>query len=206
MTSSQDPWGEYQAGQALPYSQPVYPDSGTGTASVPAYPPYPQAYPQAYPPAGFPPGYVLPPGYQLVPVMPFAPVRPPRPAAATASAVLQFVQSGLVAMGSLVLLIPGSFDSWNFSSEFTVLGVLALLCMGLLIGGGVTMMSGRLPLTVAGCVLSLGISVYIAIRLSGFTDDGEFIAPVLYAVLPIIALAMGCSGDVRRWGLDRRTH
>ncbi len=150
MTSSPDPFGYFPP----PSGPPTYPDSGTSAAYSP------------YPPIGYPVGYPV--GYQLVPLVP---VGPRRPGTAIASAVLQFVQSGFVLIGAFWLLFVGSvgetFRVRSGADEATGLGVAALLAFGLLIAGGVMVLSGRVAMTVLACLVSLGISAYFVVRMAG---------------------------------------
>ena len=61
-----------------------------------------------------------------------------------------------------------------------------------------------LPLIVIGCLVSLGLSAYWLVRISGisYADFGLWV-PIIYAVLPIIALALTMGAEVRRWARQR---
>ena len=206
MTSGPNWNGQYPAG-----GQPGY-DPVTGQPLPPGPPVYSAVDPYAPPPAApYPaPGYAgYPPvGYQLVPMYPMVPPPPPKPGGAVAAGVLAFVQAGFVLMGSLFIFTGAAgFDSVNnsdLSSEFTVIGILTLIAGGLLIAGGVTIMNRRPALLGVGGGLSIAISVYFVIRLSDYAGlDFAIWVPLIYAVLPIIAIALSLGAEVRAWSRAR---
>ena len=180
-------------GQPLPPGPPAY------SAVDPYAPPAPYSAPAfgGYPPAG----------YQYVPMYPMVPAVPRKPGGAVAAAVLGFVQSAFVLLGALVILTGAAgFDSIDnsLSSEFTVVGILTLISGGLLIAGGVTILNRRPALLSVGCGLSVAISVYFVIRLSDYSGlDFALWLPLIYAVLPIIAIALSLGADVRAWSRAR---
>lgn len=213
------------------YPTAGYPATGYAPAQYPAAQQYPpaQQYPQAqyasgqqfptpgYPPpgrpvAGYPAGYgppaYGPAGYQLVPMYP-VPQRPARPGGATAAAVLAYVQSGFVLVGG-VSMFSGSagLDSLSrgtsLSSELTVMGVVTVLAGGLLIAGATTTLNRKPGLLLLGSGLSIAISLYFAIRLMDTVFGFALWLPILFAVLPIIAIALACTKDVRGWARARR--
>ena len=213
----------------LPYSAAPMSAPMTYTAPPPAYPQaagVPPVYGAAYPPAGYqapyPPPYQAPfpaaPGYPMMyPGYPMAPVKPRRPGAATGSAVLAFVQSGLNIIGGFVLFGGGSaltneyrygYDDSSYplvsAQSLTILGIGALVSGGLLIAGGATLLGRRTALLIIGTLLSLGISAYIAVAISGIRYVGFALwAPLTYAVLPIISLCLLFGSDIRRWLRER---
>ena len=198
LTSGAPPAGyPYQPPPGYPAAPPVYPVAG----QLP--PAHPAQYPPGYP---YPGGY--PQGVQMVPIYggyPMVPAKPSRPGAATAAAVLAFVQSGFVLIGGISLLsgaseFGSSFRYGSLSSEFTVVAIITLIAGGLLIGGGATLLSRKSVWITAGCLVSLGVSVYWVVRISGvpYASLGLW-APILFAVLPIIALSLTMGRDVRAW-------
>ncbi|QNK81178.1 hypothetical protein [Nakamurella sp. PAMC28650] len=184
-------------GQPLPPGPPAY-------SAVDPYAPQPPAYPLTYP-GHAPPGYPgqPPPGYQFVPMYPLVPVRPPKPGGAIAAAVLAFVQAGFVLIGSVFMFSGASFstngDRNRYSSEFTVIGFVLLVVGGLLIAGGTTMLNRRSTLLGVGGLLSIALSVYFVIRLTDFAFGLAVWVPIIYAVLPILAIALSMGSDVRSW-------
>lgn len=201
------------------YPVPGYPTTGYPAASYPpaGYPvqQYPLGYPaQQYapgyaapgyaapgqPPPGYPGGYP-PVGYQMVPMYPR---RPARPGGATAAAVLAYVQSGFVLIGGVVMFSGSDLSRGNnLSSELTVIGILTVLAGGLLIAGATTLLSRKPALLLLGNALSIAISLYFVIRLMDFVYGVALWVPILFAVLPIISIALACTADVRAWARAR---
>jgi len=196
--SAVDPYAP-PTGSQPGHPQPGYPQSG-----------YPQTgYPQSgYAQPGYPqqPGY--PAGYQLVPMYQ-VPRRPPRPGAAVAAAVLAYVQSGFVLIGGISLFSGASELGYNteraltggsrISSELTVVAIITILAGGLLIAGATTVLNRKPVLLTIGCALSLGISVYFVIRLVDFVGGIGLWVPILFAILPIISIALTKGSEVRAW-------
>ena len=192
----------------LPYTAPP----------PPMYPqaPMPPVYGVTYPPGAYQPPYP-PPGYPMMyPGYPVAPLKPRRPGAATGSAVLAFIQSGLNIIGGFVLFSGGSaltsYDRYAYDTTYplisaeslTFLGIGALVSGGLLIAGGATLLSRRTALLIIGTLLSLALSAYIAVAISGVRYVGFALwAPLSYAVLPIISLCLLFGSDTRRWLRER---
>ncbi|MTD16968.1 hypothetical protein GIS00_23820 [Nakamurella sp. YIM 132087] len=194
----------YQAPPPPPgYAQPGY-----------AQPGYPQPYPPGYPPQA---GYGYPP-YAMPVYYPVVPPRPARPGAATASAVLQFVQSGFVLIGAIYTLggsmifdlvdsssfyYSGGSSGWEstYGTQFTVVAVATFLVGGLLIAGGATLLGRRSLLTVIACLGSLAISVYWIIFVTNLVSVLQALLwlPIMLAVMPIISLALVMGGSVRTW-------
>lgn len=211
-------YGE-QAAYAVPGGDPAagYPAAG--------YPP-PGYPPPGYPAPGYPaPGYGLPPGYPGQPGYP-GPYGypgygmrpgPARPGGATASAVLMFIQAGLVLISTFYVLFFASLASGVNSSglagnsletEWTLIGILQLVSVGLLIFAGVQLIGGSRNarnLCIAACGVQLGLVIYWIIRISSLpdfsTDDPTFffVAPLMYAVLPVVALPLGLGKQVSEY-------
>lgn len=218
--SAVDPYAQYtypqqpapQTGQQPPFAQPYpgYPQAGSAQSGFPQ-PGFPQsAYPQsAYPQPGYQ-SYGAPAGYQLVPMYAGPPARAARPGGAVAAAVLAFVQSGFVLIGGVVLLSATStaydlgFNS-RLGAELTIVAVLILLAGALLIAGGTALLGRKSTLMSVGTGLSLAISVYFVIKLADFANGGTIWLPIIYAILPIIALALSMGSDVRVWIKARNT-
>jgi hypothetical protein len=203
------PAQEYPAQGYPPAGYPGagYPPGGPAQQYAPGY--AAAGYPVAgQPPAGYPGGYA-PVGYQMVPMYP-VPGRPAKPGAATAASVLAYVQSGFVLIGSLVMFSGSAgLDDFsrgnNLSSELTVIGILTVLAGGLLIAGATTLLNRKPGLLLLGNALSIAVSLYFVLRLMDFVYGIALWVPILYAVLPIISIALACTTDVRTWA-RARTH
>jgi len=135
---------------------------------------------------------------------------PVRPGAATASAVLMFIQGGIVLFSTLYVLFfaslagsvsaAGLSEADSYETEFTIIGILQLVSVGLLIFAGIQLLggSGR-TLAIVACGLQLAFVVYWMIRIGSLPEFGGdsggffFVVPLFYAVLPVVALplAMG---------------
>ncbi len=174
------------------YQQPGYPHPG-----------YPQpgyqqpGYPLGYGAQG-PPPYGVPFGYQMVPMV--AP-RPPKPGGAVAAAVLGYIQSGFVLIGGLALFSGAAgFEilDGRIGGELTVIAILAVIAGGLLVAGATTLLNRKPALLNVGAALSLVISLYFIIRLSDF-EFGVVWVPIIYAVLPILIIALAAGREVRSW-------
>lgn len=214
------PVGGYPAGgyPTTGYGAPATGYQGYPAAGAPG-PGYPgQQYsspgygPPAYsapgqPPAGYPGGYA-PIGYQLMPMYP-VPQRPIRPGGATAAAVLAYVQSGFVLIGGISMFSGSAgLDSLSrgsdLSSELTVIGIITVLAGGLLIAGATTLLGRKPGLLLMGNGLSIAISLYFLVRLMNSILSFGLWVPILFAVLPVISIALACSADVRAWARARR--
>lgn len=210
-----DPVTGQPLSQPMPSAQGFDPATGQPYAQQPYGQPYGQpAYGQPYPPQGYaqqpygqPQGYP-PAGYAYA--VPVPPAK--RPGTAVAVAVLQFVQAFSVLWAGIGLLAgadafrsAGAFRSFgSVSTELTLIAVVTLVAGALLIAGGVTVLSNKLPLTYAGCGLSLVLSVYWLIRpmIEG-ADFASWIGVVLlWSVLPIISLAL--TPSVNKWVQQRK--
>ncbi len=227
-----DPFG-YPVAPPTPAGYPTqgYPTQGYPAAGQPATGQPPAGYPgNGYPPAGYlaqqyapghgAPGYpgpgqpapghpagYAPVGYPMMPMFP-GPGRPTKPGGATAAAVLAYVQSGFVLIGGVVMFSGSAglddFDRGsNLSSELTVIGIITVLAGGLLIAGATTLLNRKPALLLIGNALSIAVSLYFVLRLMDFAYGIGLWVPILYAVLPIISVALACTADVRAWARAR---
>lgn len=203
----QDPsyTGQYRAqGGGYPppgYSAPGYPAPGQAPGyPAPGYPPNPgYGSPYGYPPYGY-----------------GGPRGPVRPGAATASAVLMFIQAAVVLISTLYVLFFASLASGissatggsSLETELTIIGILQLVSVGLLIFAGVQLLGGNATgrvLTMIACGVQLALVVYWMVRISSLPDfdtDGStffFVVPLMYAVLPVVALALGVGKPVTEY-------
>ena len=185
----------------------------------------PQAYaaPQyGYPPYGYPyPGYGHPGPWGPVP-----PRRPQRPGTVITSAVLAFVQAGVVLIASLYVWFfasvidvlaednPAVFGSSRMNALATEVGVLAivqLVSVVLLVAAGIRALSARTRaawlLTVAAHAVQVVLAVYWAVRLvtlmneaPGTDSTGALAAvTIFFAAAPVVGLGMVVGGSGRRW-------
>jgi len=214
---------EFSAGQpSYPPAQPGYQQFPPG---VPLAQSGYQQYPQDFPPAQsgyqqFPPGYQpTPPGYSQSPPgypgygpvgYPMAPAfagaasKAPRPGSALAAAVLAFVQAGFLLISGVITATVGSDASggpFDFGGpDLIVVGWLTVIAGGLLIAGATSILNRRRTILIVGTLLSIGISLYYFFRFFSQTaHNGEITLPLVFAVLPVIALALTMSADVRAW-------
>jgi hypothetical protein len=212
------PTGGY--GYPAPAHGPLAPP-GYGYPPAPGYG-YPYGYPYGYA-GGYP--YAYPSGHPA-PWWPVAPQQPRRPGQVVTSAVLAFVQAGLVVLASLYVWffasildlaaqepgVPSSIG--GFASEVGVLAVVQLLSSALLVAGGVRALVRRSRpawwLLIAAHGVQVLLTVYWAIRLTAFFDDvpgpdpsGVFVAfTLLFAAAPVVGLGLVVVGAGRRWFED----
>lgn len=176
--------------QQQPYQQPGYLPPGYAPPGYPAQLP-PGAYPPgAYPSGGYPPGY------------PAGPGGPVKPGVVTAAAVLAYVQAGFLVFGGLVSFagarVLADLDvSVGGSGLLTVLGVLALVAAGLLIAGGVAIHHRKPGLLIAGCAVSLALSLWWLVLLG--QESAGVTMPLLFTVLPIISVSLALGATARAW-------
>ena len=207
----QTSYGYGPGGQPPGYGQPPpgydQPPPGYGQPP-PGYGQPPPGYGQ------FPPGYPAPYGYptQRGPV---------RPGGATASAVLMFIQSGVVLISTFYVLFFASLASGvssagvsgadSYETEFTIIGILQLVSVGLLIFAAVQLLGGSSrTLTIVACGVQLAFVVYWMIRIGSlpeFDGDGTaffFVVPLMYAVLPLVALPLATQKVVAEYVAAKR--
>jgi len=218
-----DPGGPGYTGppaSAYPLGQPVHPDPGPYGNPGYANPGYanpgyanPGYAAQGYAGPGYPgaghPGYG-PPSYSIYP----DPARRfGRPGQVIGTAVLSYVQAGLLTLAGVILL-SGSWAASDFSNgdgsqsdwgaQFALAGFGDLAAAGLLIAGGVLFAGGRrLGRTLV--TIALGLCLVEAVFWLAKLGDGDgVIVPwvIFFIVLPIIGSSLSFAAPVRDW-LDR---
>jgi hypothetical protein len=210
---------------------PVNPWADPATQTQPGSP-YLGPPPTAPAPYGQPPqyGYAQPygyPGYGYPgPWGPVPPQGPKRPGQVITSAVLAFVQAGVVLIASLYLWFfasiidlaaegnPGVYSASRvdaLATEGTVLAIVQLLASVLLVVAGIRALSARTRtawlLTVGAHAVQVVLVVYWAVRLSTLAneapgpDPGGALAAVtiFFAAAPVVGLGMVLVGAGRRW-------
>jgi hypothetical protein len=137
-----------------------------------------------------------------------------RPGAATAAAVLAFVQAGITAVpGVLALIGSSSFGGGNAESWISTIAILA--GVALLIVGGVQLMGGKdRNMLVIACGLEIAISLYFIIRTLSLDTEGIEDASygqglligfaVFFAVMPVIALVLSFGAPTTQYLQSRR--
>ncbi|MBN9609163.1 MAG: hypothetical protein J0I11_07580 [Actinobacteria bacterium] len=177
------------------YEQQAYPQQ-PGPYGQPGYPPPPP--PPQYAAPGYPaPGYAAP-GYG-------APAGLARPGMVTAAAVLCFIWGGFAIIGSLISMLGGAVvsavgsactqagtDSTGVCEAasgaggfLVVVGIVLIVCAGLLIWGGVVALSGKnskVSVIACGILVIAEIAMMIASGSVAFSIFGV-IVPILIIVL-----------------------
>ena len=224
MTTGGNPWADP--------STPTQP--GSPYQGPPPTQPYPHPSPYGYPGYGAPgygaPGYGYPgygaPGHGYPgPWAPVPPRPPQRPGQVITTAVLAFVQAGVVLFSSLYLWFIASFVDIaaagdpsmssarvdSLTREGTVLAVVQLLSVVLLVTAGIRALSARTRtswlLAVAAHGIQILLAVYWAVRLVAVMNDfpgggpgGGFAAfTLVFAAAPLVGLGMVAVGPGRRW-------
>lgn len=157
-----------------------------------------------------PAGYSAPYGYPMQ-------RGPIRPGGATAAAVLMFIHAGIVLISTFYVLFFASFAGGVNSSglaensletEWTVIGILQLVSVGLLLFAGIQLLTGGANgriLSLIACGIQLALVIYWMIRignLAEFNGDGTrffFVVPLMYAVLPLVALPISLGKPVTEY-------
>lgn len=180
-----------------------YPQYGPGATASGGYYSAEKPYGAADP--GYPPGY--PQGY---------PAYPPtlRPGSVTATAVLAYVEAAMVLFGSLGAFAGGQFLRDNVFVEsvrgwgayFITLGVVGLVVGGLLIAGGVQVAGGNPMLVRFGNAGTLALCVgWLVLFLGPGSGQADGIVwPLIFAVMPVIGLALLGTEAAKRWLASRR--
>jgi hypothetical protein len=210
-----------------PWADPSTPTQpGSPYQGPPPTAPQPYGYPapHGYPGYGYP-GYGYP-GYGFPgPWGPVPPRAPQRPGQVITSAVLAFVQAGVVLFASLYLWFIASFvdlaaqgDPTVSSSrvdalttEATVLAVVQLVSVVLLVAAGIRALTTRTRtawlLAVAAHGVQVVLAVYWAVRLTTLLDEIPGAGPqgamaaftIVFAASPLVGLGMVLFGAGRRW-------
>jgi hypothetical protein len=208
-----------------PYGYPGYGPAQPGYGYPPGQPYY------GYPP-GQPYGYGSPYGYPAAPYgAPGAwwpvPAPPPRrPGQVITSAVLAFVQSGLVLFASLYVWFFASIadiassgrpdvytseTARRLATEGTVLAVVQLFSVALLVIGGILALNRRTPtayrLLAGAHIVQVVLALYWAGRLldvlghlPGADGEGSLAAfSLFFLVGPAVSLGLLLNGSSRRW-------
>lgn len=134
-----------------------------------------------------------------------------RPGSTTAAAVLAFVQGGLTLIASAILMIGlGAISSIEddpsiggvdiddgMLAMIWVAAIVGLIGAGLLIWAGVKALSGT-----AGTLFIVAMALQIALCIFWLTQGGFL--PILFAIMPIIALALFLGGPAKQYEASRR--
>jgi hypothetical protein len=216
VTSNGNPWADpstpTQAG--TPYQGP--PPTAPQPYGQPSYGGYP-GYGQ--------PGYGQP-GYGYPGAWGAFPPRPPqRPGQVITTAVLAFVQAGVVLFSSLYLWFIASFVDLaaagdpsissarvdSLTREGTVLAIVQLLSVVLLVTAGIRALGARTRvswlLVLAAHGIQVLLAVYWAVRLVSLMNDfpgggpggGFAVFTLVFAASPLVGLGMVVVGPGRRW-------
>jgi hypothetical protein len=216
--SDPNPWAD-PATQTQPGSPYLGPPP-TAPAVPYGYPPqYGQPAPYGYPGQGYS-GYGYPGPWGPVP-----PRRPQRPGPVITSAVLAFVQGGVVLLASLYVWFfasvlgvvsqenPGVYADRmdSLSTEVTVLAILGIASVVLLVVAGIRALSARTRaawlLTIAAHAVQIVLAVYWAVRLVTFMNDipgpdssaALAAVSIVFAAAPVVGLGLLLSTSSRRW-------
>jgi hypothetical protein len=171
------------------------------------------------PPGGFPQAPQAPAYQQGYGGMPQAPQEYSggpiqRPGGTTAAAVLAFVQGGITLITTGILMIAlaaitdiankaddttaGGIDISGSLAEGWIVSIVQLIGVGLLIYGGVKLLSGTPgPLFMIACGLQIALVIYWLVR------SAAPVVPVVLAVMPIVALALTFSGTHKQFVASR---
>ena len=186
-------------------------------------------YPQSggFQQPGTPPGGYAQPAYPSAPSYPNSGYNNPnqltntRPGSATAAAVLGFVQAGITLITTILMLIGlAGVGSGGDGGELALAWIVTLaqaLGAALLIYGGVQLISGTgRTIFLAATGVELAICLYYLIRILSLDTSSELpgaselkssaaMIPILFAVMPVIALCLALTGNVAAWAQSKRT-
>jgi hypothetical protein len=210
-----------------PWADPTTPtEPGPPYAGPPPTAPYGYPAPYGAPsPYGYPQPYGWGPAYGYPPPWAYGPVKPRKPGQVITSAVLAFVQAGLVLFASLYLWMIASLvdfaagdpdvpaDVRGLATEATVLMIVQLVSAALLIVAGIRALSRRTRsawiLVLVAHGVQVALSVYWAVRLVALFDDipgpgpdpGGIFATysLFFAAAPLVGVGMVLFGPGRRW-------
>ncbi len=124
-----------------------------------------------------------------------------------------FIQAAVVLFSTFYVLFfaslassassAGLSEADSYETEFTIIGILQLVSVGLLIFGGVQLLGGNSrTLTIVACAVQLAFVIYWMVRigtLPEFDEEGTrffFVVPLMYAVLPLVALPLALAKPV----------
>jgi hypothetical protein len=206
-----------------PWADPTTPTQpGSPYQGPPPTAPQPYGYAQPY---GYP-GYPTLPGYGYPgPWGPVPPRGPQRPGQVITSAVLAFVQAGVVLFASIYLWFIASFVDLaaqsdptvsssrvdSLTTEATVLAVVQLVSVVLLVVAGIRALTARTRtawlLIVAAHAVQIVLAGYWAIRLTTLLDELPGAGPqgamaaftIVFVASPLVGLGMVLFGAGRRW-------
>ena len=227
MTSGGSPWADpaTPTEQGMPYVGP--PPTGPPAPVQPyGFSPYgPPSYPQPYGPPPYGAAYPPPHGYPQ-PWVPGPPPGPRRPGQVVGSAVLAFVQAGLVLFASLYVWFAvslvgfaagqapgagGSATAQELAAEGNVLVLIGGVSTVLLVVAGIAGLTRRSRtawlLLVAGHAVQILLAAYWGIRLytvlgdvPGTLSEGAFASfALVFAAAPLAGLGLVLFGPGRRW-------
>ena len=206
MSAPRDPWRdpETRTEQGAPYAGPP----PTGPAA-------PWGYGAPWPA----PGYAYPPVWAPPPLR-----EPAKPGQVVTAAVLAFVQSAFVLIGTLYTFFLASIAGWvadqgtapspvdaAVASEGRILALVQLLSVVPLVVGGIAVLSRRSRgawwLLVAALAVQVLLALYWLLRLTGALGDGLGapeagpLVPIVlvFAVAPVVGLGLLLAGPGRRW-------
>ena len=138
--------------------------------------------------------------------------RPERSGLHVAAAVLAFVSMLLVLVGTVYAMAFSALLSLARTPSSGVGGWTAfaqLALAGLLVAGGVRVLSGSRWWLLGAAALQLALSLYWLAVLDDVApstiSDGVFVLPLLYGVLAVLAGGLPFLPEVQRW-VRRRTH
>ena len=206
-----------------PWADPTTPTQpGSPYQGPPPTTPQPYGY---APPYGYP-GYPTVPGYGYPgPWGPVPPRGPQRPGQVITSAVLAFVQAGVVLFASIYLWFIASFVDLaaqsdpsvsssrvdSLTTEATVLAVVQLVSVVLLVVAGIRALTARTRtawlLIVTAHAVQIMLAGYWAIRLTTLLDELPGAGPqgamaaftIVFAASPLVGAGMVLVGAGRRW-------
>jgi hypothetical protein len=209
------------SGGQNPWADPTTPTQpGSPYQGPPPTAPQPYGYPPSYGYPGHGYGYGYPGTWGPVP-----PRRPQRPGQVITSAVLAFVQAGLVLFASIYVWFIASFVGLaaqqdptisssrvdSLTTEATVLAVVQVLSVVLLVTAGIRALSARTRaawlLILAAHGVQVVLAIYWAFRLVTLMDQlpgtgapsGLAAFTLVFAAAPLVGLGMVLAGPGRRW-------
>ncbi|GAB4082826.1 hypothetical protein GCU67_07155 [Modestobacter muralis] len=195
------PYGQQAYGALQPYGQQPWDPPACGQPQW-GQPQWPQ------PQGGQPPWGPAPWG----PPQPWGPpARAERPGLHVAAAVLAFVSTVLVVVGTIWAMAFSALSSLARGSSAGISGWTALIQLvlaGLLVAGGVRVLGGSRRWLLGAAALQLALSLYWVAVLDDVApatlSEGVFVLPAVFAVLALLAGGLPFLPELRRW-LHRRS-